>query len=637
MKFRILFTLLLIALLASTSMPVLAQDPDLTIVDGAGNKLTFEKAPERIVCLYSRCIELLAALEVEPVGAMVSHEPLFADKNYYPQPHKIAIIEWDGDTPNLEQIAALKPDLVLGWDELREPLKAIAPVYSVIDAQDSYEKSHIEIRAFAKLLGREAIAEKNIKTALDRLAAYKAKSPADVSVMYGFFYNDSFYYRDGASGTCNLFKEVAKCEWPDPANAASWSVQVNDEGLLALNPDVLFIDSSGFEGKTDEEIVKAVSERPLWAELNAVKAKRVFVASDKVANMDGMGTVGLRLLLDVYMPILYPEVFPAALTDQQVADILSEAPPTAEPTESASAGTTVNITDPTGQTLTFNAVPQKVICLFHECIELMSALGVEPLAILAPNWLPDFASDPTYFPQPNKIVKLVPEESGSWDYEAIAALKPDIIFGSAEDRTALNGIAKVYDVGANYSMNHQDTMDHLMSYAKMLDRVDEAEAAVKRYQDRLAAYKALAPRNQSVLLVAYWDKGAWLYSGASVPCSILNEVTKCDWENPNPQPGSWGYSSTVEAVLKLDPDTIILENWTELPNDKAMEQLRADSLWSSLRAVQNNRIFPMTNRDAYGLGPIGGSKLLDLYLPLIYPDVFPKALTDEQVAEILKK
>ena len=295
----------------------------------------------------------------------------------------------------------------------------------------------------------------------------------------------------------------------------------------------------------------------------------------------------------------------------------------------------ITVTDPTGTELTFETRPERVICLFHECVELVSALGLEPVAILAPNWLPNFADDPAYFPQPNEIVKLLPEDSGSWDYEEIAALEPDIVFGGDEDRLALAGITQVYSFGNTYSMNSQDTLDHLMDYANLFGREAEAQAQIDRYQNRLAAYEALSPNDQSVLLVAYWDEGAWIYSGASVPCSILNAVTACDWDNPDPQPGSWGYSSTVEAVLQLDPDVIILENWTTLPNDEALEQLRSDPLWSELRAVQSDRIFTMENRDAYGLGTVGGTRLLDLYLPLIYPDVFPTALTDEQVEEIL--
>jgi iron complex transport system substrate-binding protein len=185
-------------------------------------------------------------------------------------------------------------------------------------------------------------------------------------------------------------------------------------------------------------------------------------------------------------------------------------------------------------------------------------------------------------------------------------------------------------------MTSQDTLDHLMDFGRLFWREAEAEAAIQGFNERLAAYQSLSPRDQSVLLVAYWDEGAWIYSGASVPCSILNLVAICDWENPEPQPGSWGYSSTVEAVLQLDPDVIILENWTELSNEDALAQLQADALWSEVRAVQNERIFLMENRDAYGLGPVGGARLLDLYMPLIYPEIFPAPLTDEEVQAIVQ-
>ena len=143
--------------------------------------------------------------------------------------------------------------------------------------------------------------------------------------MYGFFSDGSFHYRDDDSGTCNLFKEIADCAWPDPTNSSSWSVEVGDEGLLALDPDVLLIDGYGFDGKSNEQILVEVSARPLWGELKAVKNGRVYVASDAVANLDGMGTVGMQKMLDVYAPLLYPDLFPAPLTNEQVQAILAEA------------------------------------------------------------------------------------------------------------------------------------------------------------------------------------------------------------------------------------------------------------------------------------------------------------------------
>jgi iron complex transport system substrate-binding protein len=305
--------------IASQSTP---SEFPLTIVDGAGRDLTFDEAPQRVVCTYTRCMELLAALEFAPVGVASWVEDFASDPAYFPQPNEIVIIPEDGDVPNLEQIAALQPDLVFGWVELVDALAGIAPVYVVVDGQDSYQESHEEIRMFARLLGREEIAEGNIQSALDRLAAYQALAPRDVSIMYGFFSDGAFSYRDGQSGTCNLLNQVARCDWADPEGSASWSVQINDEALLALNPDVLLISSYGFEGQTAEEVIAALTARPLWAELTAVQTGQVHVITTSPTNMDGMGTVGMAQMLDVLMPLIYPDVFPEALTDEQVQEIL---------------------------------------------------------------------------------------------------------------------------------------------------------------------------------------------------------------------------------------------------------------------------------------------------------------------------
>ncbi|HYF61779.1 MAG TPA: ABC transporter substrate-binding protein, partial [Herpetosiphonaceae bacterium] len=214
---------------------------------------------------------------------------------------------------------------------------------------------------------------------------------------------------------------------------------------------------------------------------------------------------------------------------EQAATFTPAATATPAPTTVAApadepAGGPVSITDATGTTLRFDAPPQRIVCLYHECIELMSGLGVAPVAMLAPGWLPNFADDPAYFSQPNSIVKLTEQDSGSWDYEQIAALTPDIVFGSNDDRTALEGIAPVYSVGDSYSMTNQDTLDHMAEFGRLLGREAEAQAAVKAFQDRLAAYAKRAPRDRSVLLVASDLELAWIYSGKSVPCSILNLI-----------------------------------------------------------------------------------------------------------------
>lgn len=605
----------------ATEEPSDANDP-LTITDGAGNKLTFDKAPERIICAYTRCLELLATLEIVPVGVPVWLEAFTKDPDYFPQPNDITIIPEEGDSINLEQTIALKPDFILGWQELKDALGDVAPVYMVVDGQDSYQESHDEIRMFARLFGREQLAEKNIKAALDRLAAYKAQSPRNVSIMNGFFYDGSFYYRDGASGTCNLLNEVALCEWPDPANAASWSVQVNMEALLELDPDILLL---GADGKTVDELV---AEQPLMAELSAVKNDRVYFTGDKPTNLDGMGTVNMTQMLDTFMPLLYPEIFPAPLTDAQVQETIGSE------TGQGAAGP-FTIKNSAGEVLSFDTPPQRIICLYHECLELLAALGVEPIATAGWSIPRMFAANPLYFKQPNNI-QFIPDKDDNPDFELIATLKPDLVIGWKELNEPLKGIAPVLDTAT--SNDYQSALTTLRDYGKLLGKEQEAEAAIKKFTDRMNAYKKLVPRDITVLQSASADgKQFWVSTYNSTPCSLYNEIAKCEWPNPNPTPGLWGYMTSVEGLLSLDPDVIIFETWDDkITVTQWQEKMLADPLLSELKAVKNKRILADTNRDSYGIGIIGGTRFLDTFVPLLYPELFPNGpLTDAQVQEIL--
>ncbi|XSG77208.1 ABC transporter substrate-binding protein [Herpetosiphon llansteffanensis] len=291
-----------------------------SITDGTGTTLSFEQSPAKIICLYKRCTEVLASLGVIPQALPASMAELAKDASYFSQPNQIVLLRETNDEIgfDLEELAALKPDLILGWEELRTSMNGIAQVYAVTNDMNSYQDSHAETRAFAALLGREAEAETAINAFLDRLEAYKRLSPKDRSVMYIFFYDDKVYYRDGDSATCALLNEVAGCAWPDPAKASSWSVETSIEGLLALNPDMIIVDSYGLEAKTNDELRASVGKNPLWQELAAYKEQRLLLQPVGIHSMDGMGTVGAARLLDTYMPLLYPETFPQPLTEEAI-------------------------------------------------------------------------------------------------------------------------------------------------------------------------------------------------------------------------------------------------------------------------------------------------------------------------------
>jgi iron complex transport system substrate-binding protein len=526
--------------------------------------------------------------------------------------------------PNLEQIAALQPDLVFGWAELVDALAGIAPVYVVVDGQDSYQESHEEIRMFARLLGREDIAEANIQSALDRLAAYQALAPRDVSVMYGFFSDSAFSYRDGQSGTCNLLNRVARCDWADPEGSASWSVQINDEALLTLNPDVLLISGYGFEGQPAEEVIAVLAARPLWAELAAVQTGQVHVITTSPTNMDGMGTVGMVQMLDVLMPLIYPDVFPDALTDEQVEEILAG--------ESAnSSGYPVIVTDMTGQELTLDAPPQRVICLLNRCAQELAFIGVVPIAVGAPYTF-NVARDPLNFGEQAESFAQIPQ-GGDLDWELIASFEPDLIIGEVEMRAAAEGIAPVYayswDASVWQSIDNFTT--DVRNFGHIFGLESEVEAKIQSVLNRVAAYATLSPNNRSHLVFFFSDdtgSSLWIPGDCGL---FLSQLSPCG----NPNGGDW-IEGTIETLLSFDPDVLIVEQYS-VDNEAAMlENLNATNpLWNELTAVQSGdvHLVPVSQARTNTIQSVRGA--VDALMPLIYPNVFPAPLTDEQVQEIL--
>jgi ABC-type Fe3+-hydroxamate transport system substrate-binding protein len=269
-------------------------------------------------------------------------------------------------------------------------------------------------------------------------------------------------------------------------------------------------------------------------------------------------------------------------------------------------------------------------------MEYLATLGIEPIA--APSWqhVYQFAENPLYFKQPNTIIKLKMNDNGP-DLEELAQLKPDLVFGWAELRDSLKGIAPLHDIGA-LSSTYQGGLQELRAFGAIFGKQEATEAAIKTFEDRLAAYKKLSPRNLTVMNTGGDGKDFWITTFDSVPCSLFNEVAKCEWPNPNPVPGVWGYQSSIETVLALNPDALIFESWSDKSSAELSAELaKTNPLWGELGAVKNKRVFDDKGRSSYGIGTIGGTRLLDTYMPLLYLDVFPSALTDAQVQEILGK
>jgi ABC-type Fe3+-hydroxamate transport system substrate-binding protein len=115
-------------------------------------------------------------------------------------------------------------------------------------------------------------------------------------------------------------REIAGCDWPDPSNQDVWSVTTSIEGLLQLDPDVILVSDWAGQFADEKTMREELGKRPLWKELTAFREGRVFLEPSGL-NLDGMGTIGAARMLDYFAPLIYPEVFPAPLTEEEVREI----------------------------------------------------------------------------------------------------------------------------------------------------------------------------------------------------------------------------------------------------------------------------------------------------------------------------
>ena len=292
----------------------------LTIAGASGVPITLARAPERILCLSPGCVDILAELDIQPVAVIFPLVPLAELPQFYGDgAAAIATISLAGNSPNFEEIAQARPDLIIGTpidEPKRAALRPIAPLLTIVDT-GTYRQLEEQLRTIGRLVGREARADEAVRRFEDRLTAYKARAPRDRSVaIMGVFSFGSVIYTT-ASPSCHLLTEVARCPWPVPAGAAGPSAPITEERLLEVDPDVIFIQTLKNPAARGDSPFQAPDRRrelqasPFWRELTAVKAGRVHEV--EVWPWGGYGTRSLGIVLDEALPLLYPQVFPRPL------------------------------------------------------------------------------------------------------------------------------------------------------------------------------------------------------------------------------------------------------------------------------------------------------------------------------------
>jgi ferric hydroxamate transport system substrate-binding protein len=289
--------------------------PDSTPAEAAGpvkvrhnrGEITLDSPAKRVVVLEWTFTEDMVALGVQPIGN--------ADNTGYKQ-YVSSEAALDSsvtdvgtrDEPNLEAIAALKPDLIIsnvdGNAAIYDQLKAIAPTveYSLNSGNGyDYDKMVEIFNNIAVALGKEDKAKQVLKELDQHYAQAKEKLAAAGKAEFHYILTQAFTYQNAAS--LRMFADnsvvvgtLAKIglvnDWK-PAKLEPYGFSTVGIEALSAVQDSNFL----YIVQPDDDVFgAALKNNSVWNGLNFVKEKRTYALDSKTWTFGG--PVSSKALVD---------------------------------------------------------------------------------------------------------------------------------------------------------------------------------------------------------------------------------------------------------------------------------------------------------------------------------------------------
>ena len=241
--------------------------------DMLGREVTLSAPASRIVALTAADCEILCAIGGE---ALLAGRGEYCD--YPPEVMSLPSVV-SGYETNLEQIAALSPDLVLmgsmaQTEEQVQRLTELGIPVAVSDAQN-IQGVYTAIRMIGALSGKDAAAQALVREMQSRFAAVAAASAQTGKTVY--FEVSPLRWGLWAAGSGTFMDELAAlCGVSNAFSDVSGWMAISEEQVLLRDPDfIVTITMYDGAGERPEE---EIAGRPGWESLSAVKNGRILSA-----------------------------------------------------------------------------------------------------------------------------------------------------------------------------------------------------------------------------------------------------------------------------------------------------------------------------------------------------------------------
>ncbi|MFB6365986.1 ABC transporter substrate-binding protein [Paenibacillus elgii] len=255
--------------------------------------------PQKVVILTNEGTEALLTLGVKPIGAVQSYtgNPWF--DHIKADMEGVKVIGGE-QQPNLELIASLKPDLIIGnkmrHEKIYDQLKAIAPTVYSETLRGEWKEN---FKLYAEALNKKAEGDKIIAAFDKRIEDFKQKAGSKLSekVAVVRFMGGKTRYYYGNMFTGVIFKQIGIAR-SDAKNDEKAFEDITKERLTELEAAdrVIYFTYETGDGKGTKQEEEWMND-PLWKNLKVVKNNKVFKVDDVIWNTAG-GVKAANLMLD---------------------------------------------------------------------------------------------------------------------------------------------------------------------------------------------------------------------------------------------------------------------------------------------------------------------------------------------------
>jgi iron complex transport system substrate-binding protein len=257
---------------------------------------TLERKPERIVALDLSLVGAVVSLERPLVGGIATYRDLTGFPPYFGDAVADTVEVGPLESPNLEKIVELEPDLIISatvrHDELYDELSGIAPTVFVKTTGPTWKDN---IRLVGEALGEEDKAEEVLTAYETRAAALgkaineKDANPA-ISVVRFVDGPTRLYAKGSFSGIILADMGLAR---PEAQNVDEFTVEISEEQIRMADGDHIFV--AAYSGGTATK--EAFLRNPLWGQLAGVQAGNVHEVDDAIW-MTSVNLHGANLIMD---------------------------------------------------------------------------------------------------------------------------------------------------------------------------------------------------------------------------------------------------------------------------------------------------------------------------------------------------